>query len=501
MLIQEDRQYTRSEVDLMARSIGAWLAERGIQPGDRVGVAAQNSIDVLVAGLGIDCAGAIGIMMPSRATASDLAHLIRDAGARIIFVDEIVATELSSAAEVEPLEHVVGLDCPALQVAPGVAFHSLSDVMATPVMPSPKLGGNMVFYTAGTTGPAKGVYRDGAQLSQAAAAFTQVFEFQPTDTHLAAGPLYHGGPAQFARIAVALGNRVVVLRSFDPEVLLRLVERERVTTSFMVPTMLRLLTKHPSVLSRRYDTSSMRMLITAGEPCPMPLKRDVMDLFGPVLHEFGGASELGILAVMPPEGHELKPGSCGRILPGQEIAIVDGDGNKLGAGEQGEILVRSAALMTGYWNDAGSTDALQRDGYMSLGDVGYVDEDNYLYITGRVADLIKSGGVRITPSEVESVLLEHAAVLEAAVVGAIDEKWGERVVACVLTQPSAAVTAEDIQLWCRSHLAPYKVPKQVVFFAEAEWPRQGTGKVPKRILRQLVMEEHDLVEDVGSHGG
>ena len=437
-------------------------------------------------------------MMPSRATASDLSHLIHDAGARIVFVDESVGKQLASAPDLKPLELTVGLDCETLPMPAGVEFHPFSEVAATPPMPSPQLGGNMVFYTAGTTGPARGVYRDGAALAQGAAAFTQVFDFRETDTHLNAGPLYHGGPAQFARIGVALGNRVVVLRSFDPEVLLRLIERERATTTFMVPTMLRLLTKHPAALARKYDTSSLRMLITAGEPCPMSLKRDVKDLFGPVLHEFGGASELGILAVMPPEGHELKPGSCGLILAGQEVAIVDSDGNKLNAGEQGEILVKSGALMTGYWNDSGSTESLQRDGYMSLGDVGYVDEDNYLYITGRVADLIKSGGIRITPSEVEAVLLEHDAVLEAAVVGAPDEKWGERVVACVLAQAGAEPTAEELQLWCRSHLAPYKVPKQVVFFSEEDWPRQGTGKVPKRLLRKIVAEEHNLVDEVGS---
>ena len=487
MLIQDDRQLSRIEVDRMARGIGAWLVGHGVAPGDRVGIAARNSVEFLVATLGINCAGGAATMMPAHATASDLAHLIGKNGTRIVFADASVGNALSSSSYDGPLERLVGIDHDEIRPPGGVAFTPLTEVTGTPPMHSPRLDGNVVYHTAGTTGRAKSVHRDAAA-SQSSAALPALFDLQATDTHLVSGALFHGGPGLFALLSLAMGNRVVVLRSFDPEALLGLIEREGVTTTFMVPTMLRLLTKHPSALARHFDTSSLRVVVTAGEPCAMSLKRDISDLFGPVLYEFGGASELGVLAVMPPGGHELKPGSCGRIADGQDVIIRGPDGSRLNAGEQGEIHVRSEQLMSGYWNDPDSTESVRRDGYMTVGDVGYVDEDNYLYITGRTVDLIKTGGIKVTPSEIEAVLLAHHAVLEAAVIGVPDEKWGERIVACVLARPGFEVTEEELRLWCRADLAAHKVPKQVVFFSEGHWPRQETGKVPKRLLRQAVTE-------------
>jgi long-chain acyl-CoA synthetase len=301
-----------------------------------------------------------------------------------------------------------------------------------------------------------------------------------------AGPMYHTGPNGWANVALGLGNTLVILESFDPEDLLRQVEREQVTTTFMVPTMLRMLTKHPAATPGLFDTSSLRVLISAGEPCPMPLKRDVADRFGPVLYEFAGASELGVLSVIGPEEHEKRPGSCGQLIDPDAVTIRDDDGVCVPPGVEGVIWVKSATLAS-YWNRPDDTaEATSSDGAMTVWDLGYVDDDGYLYITGRTVDVIKTGGVKVTPTEIESVLLEHPSVVEASVVGMPDAEWGERVVACYRATTDQPVDPDELDAWCRDRLARPTVPKEYVYMSAARWPRQETGKVPKRLLRDLL---------------
>jgi acyl-coenzyme A synthetase/AMP-(fatty) acid ligase len=349
-----------------------------------------------------------------------------------------------------------------------------------------------IFYTSGTTGRPKGVYRAPSRASSSSmGAFLPLFDLHPGDVYLCAGPLYHGGPHAFAILTLALGGEIVVLPKFDPEACLAAIEEHHVTTTFMVPTMLRLFTKHPATRQRGYDTSSLRVLVTAGEPCPMPLKRDVADLLGPVLYEFFGATELGINAVMTPEGHARRPGSCGQVLPGQQFVVLGDDGTPVPPGVEGELAVGNDTLPE-YWKDADATEAARRGELMSLGDTGYVDEDGYLFVTGRTVDLIKTGGVRVTPGEIEAVLLDHPAVLEAAVVGVPDDVWSERIAACLLpVDPldGPPPTEAELQDWCRARLASHKVPKQVVWFTADQWPRLENGKVPKRLLRDLLTKQ------------
>lgn len=486
--IDPDETLTNAEFDLHVRALAGWLLELGIEPAQPVAVCAHNSVRWLVTNVGLIAAGGLMAPMTYRTTPEELAYLLTHSKCRVAIVDGSTAAMVVSVASTTPdLEYVVSLDDTTLDI-PGVRCVTYREVVGHAPLATPtEIAGTSMAFTSGTTGRPKGVYRDPARTSESSGASPlTLFDLRPDDVHLCAGPLYHGGPHGFAIMTLALGGRVVILPRFDPAAVAEAIERHHVTTTFMVPTMLRLFTKYLES-ARHCDLSTMRVVITAGEPCPMPLKRDIARLVGPVLYEFFGATELGINALMTPEGHELKPGSCGKLLPNQEFRVLGEDGKPLPPGEEGELVVHNETLPE-YWQEPEATKAAMRGKAMSLGDTGYVDEDGYLFVTGRKVDLIKTGGVRVTPTEIEAVLLEHPAVLEVAVVGLPDEVWTERITACVLPIAGTTPDRDELKEWCSARLASHKVPKQVEFFDRDTWPRLENGKVPKRFLRDLLIK-------------
>jgi long-chain acyl-CoA synthetase len=341
-----------------------------------------------------------------------------------------------------------------------------------------------LIYTSGTTGVPKGVVTPARLPATIAERLDQMAHHHAAGLgpHLVVGPLYHGGP--HASVGLLLtGTTVVIPGRFDAGLVLDLVERYAVATSVMVPTHFVRLLALPAERRAAVDVSSLRMIAHTGSPCPPHVKRAMIDWFGPVLRESYGASESGILSFIGSEEWLAKPGSVGKVQPPFELLVVDDEGAPCPTGTDGTLYFRDPTLRgVRYHNDPEKTAAAHLEpGVFTMGDRGHVDEDGYLYITGRRTDMVISGGVNIYPAECERVLLDHTNVVDAAVFGVPDEEMGERLVgvACVRDPLVDAATLVD---YCRGRIAHYKVPRELHIVSEV--PRSPMGKVDKRALQE-----------------
>ncbi|HKN40448.1 MAG TPA: AMP-binding protein, partial [Acidimicrobiia bacterium] len=309
------------------------------------------------------------------------------------------------------------------------------------------------------------------------------------DVHLLCGPAYHAGPCGWTHTALYIGATTVIVPAWDAREWLRLVERHRVTRAFMVPAHFIRLLEVPEEERKSFDLSSLRLLVHAAAPCPVAVKRRMIEWLGPLgceIHELYGASEGGATRIGPDEWLS-HPGSVGTPWPGVEVRILDAHGKPLSTGEAGLIYVKPPGARFHYQNDPDKTAAAWRDDAFTVGDIGYLDADGYLYITDRASDMVLWGGVNIAPREVEEVLHEHPAVVDCAVFGVPDERDGERLKAMVETR--ADVSADDLAVFVRDRLADYKVPRQWELVDEL--PRDATGKVKKRLLRDAHWQGRD----------
>ncbi len=297
--------------------------------------------------------------------------------------------------------------------------------------------------------------------------------------HLVCGPGYHSGVAFFSALHQVLGSTLVLQPRFDAEGALDLIERHRITTTFMAPTLLHRLVDAQEKRAR--DTSSLRAVILGAAPCPEALKVRAELALGKVLWEFYGATETGINTVLRPEDQLRKPGSCGTAVPGQEIRLVRADGSEASVGEPGELMVRNN-WQAEYFHRPDATSKSLHDGFFSVGDIAYRDEEGYYFICDRRVDMIISGGVNTYPAEIEAALHAHPAVMDAAVIGVPDDEWGESVKAIVQLRTGVRPTADDLSEFLASRLAGYKKPRSYEFVDEL--PRDAAGKLLKRKLRE-----------------
>jgi fatty-acyl-CoA synthase/long-chain acyl-CoA synthetase len=351
-----------------------------------------------------------------------------------------------------------------------------------PAVTLPPEGVPIMIYTSGTTGRPKGALRRGNGDPRQREAMMRTIGFARGDVYITTGPLYHSGPNNFAMIHMGLGNTVIVERHFDAEDWLRLFDRYRVTSTFSAPTPMRRILDLPREVRRRYDVSSMRIMLANAAPWPFALKRRYLEYFPEhSLWEGYGATEIGITTLLPPEDQLRKPGSCGRAAPFVDIVLIDEQGTVVREpGVPGELYVRASSVVEGYYKDQALFDAEQRGDYHTVGDIATFDEEGYYYICDRRKDMILSGGVNVYPAEIESALEAHPGVFEAAVIGVPDDEWGEAVRAFVIRR-EGSLTEEALAEFARRHLAGFKVPRCFVFVDTL--PRTGSGKVLKRELR------------------
>jgi len=345
--------------------------------------------------------------------------------------------------------------------------------------------GNMP-YTSGTTGKPKGVRRKPAteeQRRRSAELYKVALGLEPGMRGLLSAPLYHSAPNMYATQVLLNGELLVLEPRFDPERTLDLVERHRLTNLYLVPTMFVRLLNLPEATRHRYDLSSVRCVTSMGSPCPPEAKRRMIEWWGPVITESYASSECGVNTFITSEEWLKRPGSAGRVLGEGTLKILDDDGREVPPGTIGAIYVRQPAYSDfTYVNNAAARQALEREGLWSVGDLGYVDEEGYLYVADRKSDMVISGGVNIYPAEIEAMLIGMPGVADCAVFGIPHAEFGETLAAAVQLQPQTRLSADDVQSYLRQRIANYKVPRVVAFHDTL--PREDSGKIFKRLLRE-----------------
>ena len=451
----------------------ATLLAAGVGPGDVVALMMRNGPEVLAATLATRWIGAQWCPVNWHYKTDEVQYILQDSGAKVFIADA------------ELLQGLGGLEPGPVQVLSTAAWLAKCEATVAAEVPAAAPRGAM-FYTSGTTGRPKGIRRAASTPEQLALALEvqrQVLGLEPGMRALVSAPMYHSAPNSYAIGVAQHSGQLFIEERFDAERTLQLIEQHRITHAYLVPTMYVRMLKLPEAVRKRHDLSSMRFVASTGSPCAPDVKRDMIDWWGPVIYEAYGASELGYMTRL--DSHEAlrKPGSAGRPLAGVTLAILDEQGQPLPQGQAGLIYVRQPAFAE--FSYVGNDDArqrMQRSGMSTLGDVGYLDEDGFLFIVDRLADMVISGGVNIYPVEIEATLQMMPGVADCAVFGIPDAEFGEALAAAVQPAVGVSLNAEDVQAYLKPRLAGYKVPKVVDFHTTL--PREDTGKIFKRKLRE-----------------
>ena len=475
-----------TELAARADQIGRGLQALGLAPGATVAGMLPNGADALALFFAAMQTGLYVVPVNWHLTAAEVAYILGDSEAGAFIAHQRFAGVAAAAAD------LAGIGANArFSVGHVPGFAPLAELGAGDSgRPAERTAGAPMLYTSGTSGRPKGVRRaltgeDPDAVPPFTTWFFGIFGLKPYDghVHLCCSPLYHTAVLNFATISITLGHPVVLMDRFDPETLLALVERHRVTSSHMVPTQFKRLLALPDAVRAQYDVSSLRCMIHAAAPCPQEVKRRMLDWWGPVVVEYYAATEGGGSVITAREWLE-RPGSVGAAWPGSEVRVLDDNGDDAPAGQPGLVYLRMGASTFEYHKDREKTLASRARGMFTVGDIGYLDADGYLYLCDRKGDMIISGGVNIYPAEIESELSCHPAVADVAVFGIPHEEWGEEIKAVVQpadgVAPGPELTAELLG-FLDGRIAKFKLPRTIDYVAEL--PRDPNGKLYKRRLR------------------
>lgn len=470
-------------LDALSNQTAHGLRTLGLKRGDVVATLFDNRPEVLIFGLAAQRAGLYLTSISNKLSPADVGYIVKDCGAQLLVASDKYLS-LAEQALFEGSEILLfGWS------SQSIIARSWADMVAS--YPASAIAdqspGTDMLYSSGTTGRPKGVkfpLPEGEIDHQTSlmAMGTSLYGMGSDAVYLSTSPLYHAAPLRWAMTIHRLGGTVIIMERFDAECALDFIERYRVTHATFVPTHFVRMLKLPDETRARYDHSSLRAVIHAAAPCPVPVKQAMIDWWGPILHEYySGTEQCGITALSSPEWLE-RPGSVGKAVLGK-VKITDEEGNELPAGVEGDVYFADGPSFQ-YHNDPDKTaKAYDRNGWATLGDIGRLDEDGYLYLTDRKSFMIISGGVNIYPQEIENCLVAHPKVADVAVIGVPDEEMGERVVAIVQPAPGVVTDlalSDELCGFVRTALGGVKTPRSFEF--RSELPREPTGKLMKKKL-------------------
>jgi len=479
-VIGEGRRTTYRALKQRSDSLAASLACRGMLKGTRVAILAHNSIEYIETLFALMKLGAVCVPINTRLTAAETAVLLDHCRPAVIVYDQEFAEKISGYTANAALRVVIGRD----QDRQAFSYESfasapanLLDVSVTEDDPS------CIIYTAGTTGSPKGVILTHGNQVWNTMNYTAAYALCPEDIELAPTPLFHSSTLGRVFTYVFNAAAFILRRKFNPEACLELIQREKVTSITQAPTMYHMM--HSAAQRSGYDLRSVKRAVTGASLMTPRAKQQLAELFPEAAcYDLYGITEAAPgVAILQPRDFLRKPGSVGRPMLCVETAIVHEGGDFLPAGQVGEILCRGPNVMRGYYHDPDATAAALRGGWLHTGDMGFMDEEGFLHIVARKKEIIISGGVNIYPGEIEQVLMQHAGVADAAVIGVADEQWGEKVVAAVVPRDKSRGDREDILCFCKKHLAGFKCPR-ALFFIDG-LPRNAAQKVLKNELESI----------------
>ncbi|MFM5885919.1 MAG: acyl-CoA synthetase [Novosphingobium sp.] len=485
-------------LDRRSNQVAQLLRARGIGIGDTVAMCLENHPWFFCLAWGFQRAGVHYVGISSRLTAPEIAYILEDSGARLLFGSAHGAAVLDEVAKLTPAVPQLRLDTPG----PLSAEAALAAMPAMPI--ADERAGVDMLYSSGTTGRPKGVKIplpddpaiDATNLLVQLA--MMAYGIDENAVYLSPAPLYHAAPLRWSMTVHKIGGTVVVMERFDPEAALAAIEKYRITDSQFVPTHFVRMLKLPEAVRAKYDVSTLKCAIHAAAPIPVPVKQAMIDWWGPVLYEYYAGTEGNGSTFITSQDWLTKPGSVGKALSGI-LHICDENGDEVPAGTEGQVFFEPSdpsLPVFEYHNDPVKTaESRNKHGWSSLGDVGYVDADGYLFLTDRKSFMIISGGVNIYPQEIENLLVTHPKVADAAVIGAPDPDMGERVVAVVqpldMAQAGPELAAE-LTTYLRGQLSGVKMPRQIDF--REQLPRELTGKLYKRLLRDEYKAAHEQAQ-------
>ncbi|HJQ57261.1 MAG TPA: AMP-binding protein [Vineibacter sp.] len=476
---------TFAQLEAASNRIAQMFRARGLKPGDHIALFLENHPRFFEICWAAQRTGLVYTAVSSRLTAAEVDYIAGDCGAELFITSKYLEKPAAELVSVMP-----GVTTRLMLDGTIAGYTPFESTVATfpATRVADEVAGQDMLYSSGTTGRPKGVMTPLAleaieAVNPLVDLTSKIYGVDSNAIYLSPAPLYHAAPLRFNMTIMRLGGTCVIMEQFDAEDFLRLVEKHRISHTQVVPTMFVRLLKLPEEVRRRYDVSSLKCAIHAAAPCPVPVKEQMMAWWGPVLHEYYGGTEGNGLTMVGPQDWLSHKGTVGRAVVGK-IKIVGEDGEEVPTGEAGTVYFAEGREFA-YHNDAEKTaQSRHPKGWTTLGDVGYVDAEGFLYLTDRKAFMIISGGVNIYPQEAENVLVNHPEVVDVAVFGVPNDDFGEEVKAVVQPRDMNAAgpaLAEALIAYCKQHLSAIKCPRSVDF--EAELPRHPTGKLYKRLLR------------------